>query len=286
MKLIIALTLLLGLASSAVGDQGQPIAEKKETAPVATQWVLDAVGPAGRAAVKSVFMIVCHKTAMKGSAFLVEGGTIVTNEHVVHGCSADEIVALSSFGERIALSAVRVDAVRDLAALTPASKVSGGLRLAKNSDIDVGHVVRTWGYPLGYNGPAPLLSVGYLSGFRAQQGEKGRAIKHLVVNGAFNSGSSGGPLLIGHDESVVGVVVNKALPIFTPFVRSAIQAFANNQSGVVFTGTNEKGEQVQMVESQVVAEVVVSLRDMAQVMIGEAIAVEELADFLGPSVKK
>ncbi len=35
-----------------------------------------------------------------------------------------------------------------------------------------------------------------------------------------------------------------------------------------------------MVESQVVAEVVGSLRDMAQVMIGEAIAVEELASFL------
>lgn len=125
-----------------------------------------------------------------------------------------------------------------------------------------------------------------MSGFRAQQGERGKTIKHLVVNGAFNSGNSGGPLFIGHDESVVGVVVSKALPIFTPFVRSAIQAFATNQTGVVFTGTNEKGEQVQMVESQVVAEVVASLRDMAQVMIGEAIAVEELADFLGPSAKK
>lgn len=83
------------------------------------------------------------------------------------------------------------------------------------------------------------------------------------------------------ENEVVGVIVNKALPIFSPFVQSAIQAFANNQSGVTFSGTGADGKPLQMVESQVVAEIVSSLRDMAQVMIGEAIVVEEVAKFLG-----
>jgi len=199
----------------------------------------------------------------------------------VRGCSAGELVADSSFGERIGFSSVKVDALRDLAALSPMPSIPGGLALARSSsNVEVGTVVRTWGYPLGYNGPAPLLSVGYLSGFSASRPDKSRVVKHLVVNAAFNSGNSGGPLFAKSENDVVGVVVSKALPIFTPFVQSAVQAFANNQSGVVFSGTGPDGKPITMVESQIVAEVVGSLRDMAQVMIGEAIAVEEVATFL------
>lgn len=273
--------LALTVSASTVSVWGEEMAEREARAPIATQWVLDAVGPEGRTAVKSVYMIVCPNTASKGSGFLVDNGAIVTNEHVIHGCAAGEIVAVSSFGDRVGFSSLKVDAERDLAALIPSKPLQGGLRLAKTSQIDVGSVVRTWGYPLGYNGPAPLLSVGYLSGFRVQQAEKGRPVKHLVVNAAFNSGNSGGPLFAKTENEVVGVVVNKALPLFTPFVQLAIQAFANNKSGVVFSGTGADGKPIQMVESQLVAEIVASLRDMAQVMIGEAIAVEELAAFVG-----
>lgn len=273
--------LVLTVSINTVSVWGEEMAEREARTPIATQWVLDAVGPDGRTAVKSVYMIVCPNTASKGSGFMVDNGAIVTNEHVIRGCAAGEIVAVSSFGDRVGLSSLKVDAERDLAALIPSKPLQGGLRLAKTSQIDVGSVVRTWGYPLGYNGPAPLLSVGYLSGFRAQQAEKGHPVKHLVVNAAFNSGNSGGPLFAKTENEVVGVVVNKALPLFTPFVQSAIQAFANNKSGVVFSGKGADGKPLQMVESQVVAEIVASLRDMAQVMIGEAIAVEELASFLG-----
>lgn len=153
--------------------------------------------------------------------------------------------------------------------------------MGSTAKLEVGSVVRTWGHPLGYSGPAPLLSVGYLSGFIAHQVGSNPAVKHIVVNAAFNSGNSGGPLFAGSDSQVVGVVVSKALPLFTPFVQSAIQAFANNQSGVVFNGTGPDGRAITMVESQLVAHVVASLRDMAQVMIGEAIAVEELKAFIG-----
>ena len=206
---------------------------------------------------------------------------IITNEHVVHGCAAGELSATSSFGDHIAFSALKVDSVKDLAALSPNPPLAGGLRLAKSSAIEIGSVMRTWGYPLGYNGPAPLLSVGYLSGFIARSTDKTKPVRHLVVNAAFNSGNSGGPLFAKADNEVVGIVVNKALPIFTPFVQSALQVFAKNTTGVGFTGTGADGKPVQFVESQIVAEIVGSLRDMTQVMIGEAIAVEEVASFIG-----
>lgn len=273
----------LGVALSAASTllEGTKMADQNAQAPIATQWVLDAVGASGRAAVEFVYMIVCPKTSSKGTGFLVDTGTIVTNEHVVRGCTAGDVFAVSSFGNRITFSAMKADASRDLAALTSNQPVKGGLVLGSTAKLEVGSVIRTWGHPLGYNGPAPLLSVGYLSGFRAHQAGQNPAVKHLVVNAAFNSGNSGGPLFAGTENQVVGVVVSKALPLFTPFVQSAIQAFANNKSGVVFNGTGEGGKPISMVESQVVAEIVGSLRDMAQVMIGEAIAVEELKAFIG-----
>lgn len=273
----------LGVALSAASTllEGTKMADQNAQAPIATQWVLDAVGASGRAAVEFVYMIVCPKTSSKGTGFLVDTGTIVTNEHVVRGCTAGDVFAVSSFGNRITFSAMKADASRDLAALTSNQPVKGGLVLGSTAKLEVGSVIRTWGHPLGYNGPAPLLSVGYLSGFRAHQAGQNPAVKHLVVNAAFNSGNSGGPLFAGTENQVVGVVVSKALPLFTPFVQSAIQAFANNKSGVVFNGTGEGGKPISMVESQVIAEIVGSLRDMAQVMIGEAIAVEELKAFIG-----
>lgn len=274
-------TMLFTMATLASAYGAAPVTEQNPQAPIATQWVLDAVGPGGRAAVEHVYMVVCPKTSSKGTGFLVDSGTIVTNEHVVRGCAASDVFAVSSFGVRIGFSGLKVDAARDLAGLTPAHALKGGLSLGTTAKLEVGSVVRTWGHPLGYNGPAPLLSVGYLSGFRAYQSQQNPAVKHLVVNAAFNSGNSGGPLFAGTDNQVVGVVVSKALPLFTPFVQSAISAFANNKSGVVFTGTDGSGKPISMVESQLVAEVVASLRDMAQVMIGEAIAVEELRSFLG-----
>lgn len=247
--------------------------------PVATQWVLDAAGQEGRAAVRDVYMIVCPAASQKGTGFLVDSGVVVTNEHVVRGCGASQLIGVSSNGARIAFSALRIDQSRDLAALTPAKPLKGGLRLGSTRNLNIGAMVRTWGFPLGYNGPPPLLSVGYLSGFNAAQ-VGGANVKHLVVNGAFNSGNSGGPLFAGVDNTVVGIVVAKALPNFTPFMQSAITAFANNQSGVVFTGTDATGKPISLVESQLVAQIVMSVRDMAQVMIGEAVAVEELRQFL------
>lgn len=173
------------------------------------------------------------------------------------------------------------DPARDLAILTPTEKLAGGLTLGLDDTVAVGTAVSTWGFPLGYNGPAPLLSVGYLSGFIAYRKDTASTdiLKHLVVNGAFNPGNSGGPLFASNDNRVIGIVVSKHAPI-TPFHVSAIKALAENRSGVTFTATDDKGKQTVFVESQIVADLLQYFRNLAQVMIGEAISVSELKAFL------
>lgn len=254
-----------------------------EQVPVATQWVMDAAGEAQRAAIKSVLMLVCPIANKKGSAFLLKGNFVVTNAHVVEGCSTDTLVGFSTAGREVKFAKLVTDPVRDLALLRPATTLEGGLELGSIDKASVGSLVSTWGFPLGYNGPAPLLSVGYLSGFKEDR-EHGRPVKHLVVNGAFNPGNSGGPLFEAHSERVIGVVVSKHAPL-TPFISSAIQALAQNKSGVVFQYRDERGSSVDLVESQIVAQILEYYRSLTQVMIGEAISLSELRAFLNEREK-
>lgn len=254
---------------------------QNDSLPVSTRWLLDAVGLPDRLTVQSVYMIVCRETQMKGTGFLTQQGCVITNCHVVQENAINKIQGISSSGARLDFSNCVMDPNRDLAALTPAKAVDGGLSIVEEPNIQIGTQVTTWGYPLGYNGPAPLLSVGYLSGFNDSPPYEQRksVVKHLVVNGAFNPGNSGGPLFIAGGNEVVGVVVSKHAPI-TPFIRSAIQALAGNKSGVVFNASDGQGNNKSFVESQVVAEILQYFRQLTQVMIGEAVATSELIDFL------
>ena len=246
--------------------------------PVSTQWTLDAAGDTGRSSINSVFMIYCPPSGSKGSGFLIEGGLIITNEHVVRGCVANQIMAISAYGNQLQIAQIWIDADRDLAILKPHSTLAGGLQLSETSGLQVGESVTTWGHPLGYNGPAPLLSVGYLAGFISHQ--VGSALKkHIVVNGAFNSGNSGGALFRASDNKVIGIVVSKHAPI-SQYHQQAIEALAQNSSGVCFTSNDGNGNIKNFVESQIVADLLVHFRSLTQVMIGEAVAVEELINML------
>lgn len=254
---------------------------REDSMPTTTRWLLDAVGDSGRSAVESVYMLVCPETQEKGTAFLLTTGLVISNWHVVRGCAPHELIGVSSDGNRLGFTSLFADENRDLAVLTPNRALEGGLSLRGEGNARIGTQVATWGYPLGYNGPAPLLTIGYLSGFNDSPPyeETSSSVKHLVVNGAFNPGNSGGPLFVAGSDDVIGVVVSKHAPI-TPFVRSAIDVLAKNRSGIVYTATDEHGNRRQFVESQLVAEVLLYFRQMSQVVIGEAIATSELIAFL------
>ncbi len=247
--------------------------------PISTKWTLDAAGTIGRIAIESVYMIVGNATQEKGTGFLLTNGYIVTNEHVIRGNQSNQIVGISSTGQQISFSNSIVDAPRDLALLKPTDEIKGGLTLGDDNNLEIGKMVSTWGFPLGYNGPAPLLSVGFLSGFNEHQNNSG-SIKHLVVNGAFNPGNSGGPLFVSGDDKPIGIVVSKHVPL-TPFQNQALQVLASQKSGFTFTATNTTdGTQRTFTEAQLVADLLNRLRSLTQVMIGEAISVKELEDLL------
>jgi hypothetical protein len=104
------------------------------------------------------------------------------------------------------------------------------------------------GYPLAFNGPAPILSTAILAGF-TEDGIGLKKVKHLILNGAINPGNSGGPLFQGNDDEVVGIVVAKYLP-FSPPVQTLITLLASNTQSMMqglgsgnFIGKDAHGNQ-------------------------------------------
>ena len=170
--------------------------------------VLDAAGPEQRKSLGAIYLIVCPGGGA-GTGFLLESGVIVTNAHVVGTCNHENLLGITAENHHISFRKVITDAHRDLALLVPSDALKGGLKLANKDNPVPGTTVSTWGYPLLYNGASPLLSVGYVSGYR-EDSSNGSSVKHIVVNGAFNHGNSGGPLLVAHTDEVIGIEIGRA----------------------------------------------------------------------------
>jgi Trypsin-like peptidase domain len=252
--------------------------EKEDQTPTAAQWTLNAVRPVQRMTVKSVFLLYCPKTQMKGTGFLLNSGLIVTNNHVVEGCTAQDMLAVPFSAQQFGFTKMATDSGIDLALLRPSKHLNGGLELGTDEDPLIGTQVSTWGFPLTYNGPAPLLSVGYVAGY-VNDGENGKEVKHVVVNGAFNPGNSGGPLFRYNDNKVIGVVVAK-FHNYPPFVKNAITTISNDKFGMQIQATDEHGKSVTVSEPEVIGAVLDQFYKTTQVMIGEAISVSELRTFI------
>jgi S1-C subfamily serine protease len=273
-------SLLVTISCIIIFGQEKPGDAAPKSTPVSTQWLLDSAGPAQRDAIKSVYLMVCPKTNKKGTAFLLKSGTMVTDNHVVEGCTSSDLWALSPMGERITFSKVVTDANRDLALLRATNRLDGGFELGPDASPKVGIAVTTWGFPLIYNGPAPILSTGYVAGYNDAQ--VGAAIvKHIVVNGAFNPGNSGGPLLATADNKVVGIVVWK-MRLLPDWVQTIITGFGHPtaMSCCVAEQTLPDGTKRGISSEEASGMVLQQFYDTVQVMIGEATSVTELKAFL------
>lgn len=251
-----------------------------DSIPISTKWLLEASEEPNRKAINSVYLIYCHKTKSKGTGFAIKSGQIITNWHVVKNCNATEVIAISSEGKQFKLTALVTDENRDLAILTPKLPVSSDLEL-DTERVETETKVQTWGHPLAYNGPSPILSVGYLAGFNEhQKDDSSPKVKRYVINGALNPGNSGGPLFIAGTNKVVGVVVAKHAPI-PQFLLAAMEALANQNSGFIYTAKNDQtGQEIKLTEAKIVAMLLQHQREMTQVMLGEAIVMDELIAFL------
>ena len=209
-----------------------------------------------------------------GSGFLLESGIVATNAHVVATCTEKTLIGISTANIRVRFSRVISDKVRDLALLVPAEKLTGGFRLAPQDSPEPGTIVSTWGYPFGYNSTSPLLSVGYVSGYRADN-SSGKPVKHIVVNGAFNHGNSGGPLLIAWQSGYRNCGPN--VPLLPPEVKQLIDVLSAQRGGLqAATTTMPDGRKDYLSEAQVTGMVLNEFYQKTQVTIGEAVAGSEL----------
>lgn len=242
--------------------------------------ILDAAGPAQRKSLTAIYLIICPNVGA-GSGFLLDTGTMVTNSHVVATCTEQTLIGIGTANKQVKFSRVIKDADRDLALLVPTERLVNGLKLAQTDTPPPGTPVTTWGYPFIYNGTSPLLSVGYVAGFRevTPDNAKTKKIKHIIVNGAFNHGNSGGPLLIAHENEVIGVVV-LTYNFYPAGLKRLIDQLANQTSGMQWTFTQPDGSQQNVSEAQITAAILDEFYQKTQVMIGEAIGASELLAML------
>jgi S1-C subfamily serine protease len=273
----------LVLISPCIISSGLAQIEAPTSVPTAVnaKLVLDAAGPEQRRSLANVYLIACPTStgAELGTGFLINRGIIVTNAHVTATCNETNLLGVSTASEQIHFSKVIKDQDLDLALLVPSKPLSGGYSLAVSDSITPGTQVSTWGYPFYYNGISPLLSVGYISGYRVVS-TNGKDVKHLVINGAFNHGNSGGALLESQQTDVIGIVV-ATYHFYPPEVKQIIDGLSSYQSGFMIGSLRQAdGSQKPVSEAQITAMVLNEFYEKTQVMIGEAIAVSELTKLI------
>jgi S1-C subfamily serine protease len=285
-KTIATLLLLVTASVLATGQKAKPT--ESQSIPIATQTLLDGVkNPASKGVIRSVLMIQCPKDKGKGTGFVLSsGGIITTNSHVVGSCNAEDLVAISSVStEPVKFASMEKDPNRDLALLCATKPLPPGLELKGDENPPVETEVETWGYPLRYQEPAPVLSRGYVAGYTMGKEPNGQLknppVRHLIVNGALNPGNSGGPLIDRSSGKVIGIVVEK-WTLWSPNIEVAIQGFSHPRSQLAgnFSQTDAQGHEIGISEQQMMGIVLKEFYDASQVMVGEAISVSELNAFI------
>lgn len=137
-----------------------------------------------------------------GTAFVVAPGLLVTNHHVIDGCSAIEVIA--SDGRR---PVTVVDSVQqiDLALLRVYGLRGGVASLRTKSATLLGESATVFGFPLGgalsSTGNFTTGVVSSLRGLRDAAGE-------IQITAPVQPGNSGGPVL-DRSGSVIGVVSSR-----------------------------------------------------------------------------
>ncbi len=273
-KRIIGLGLFVGIAC--VSAEPALCARRR---PVAGPMYTDSAGKAGGIAARSVLRVYCTDSTTVGSGFVHRSGRVITTDHVVRGCAKSSL-RLLHLGREIRVKGVVSDPDRDLALLLPSEKLRvRALKIRKKSAMPIGAQVSAWGFPVGYQAEFPMLSVGYLSGMESFQRADGTLSTRWVVNAAFNSGNSGGPLVNVEDGKVIGVVVSKLAPM--PLViRNALKYLEEEEKGIQITHKARDGSHERLSQSQLLALILDYLKSQVQLVVGYSVRLGDLKDFL------
>lgn len=137
-----------------------------------------------------------------GSGFIISrDGYIVTNNHVVDG--AEKVTVRLNDRRELEAEVIGADSRSDLALLKVDAKALPTLKLAKNSELDVGEWVLAIGSPFGldYSVTAGIVSA---KGRSLPNENNDNYVPFIQTDVAINPGNSGGPLF-NLDGEVVGV---------------------------------------------------------------------------------
>jgi S1-C subfamily serine protease len=144
------------------------------------------------------------RAVSSGTGFVVAPARLLTNQHVVKGCTGMRV--RTADGTELAAQVTASDEERDLALLTVQGSDPGPpLSFRSGPAVRRGEGVVTYGFPLaGLLSSGPTLTTGEVSaltGLRDNQGQ-------FQISAPVQPGNSGGPLL-DHAGHVMGVVVSK-----------------------------------------------------------------------------
>ena len=143
------------------------------------------------------------RVSASGSGFVVAPGRILTNLHVVRGCSG--VLARNAAGRRARAKVLRTDTTRDLALLEVPRDFGPALTFRNEPPVLRGETVVTYGFPLsGLLSSGPTLTTGSVS---ALTGLRDTPLNY-TISAPVQPGNSGGPLLDAQAH-VIGVVVAK-----------------------------------------------------------------------------
>ena len=143
-----------------------------------------------------------EKSATIGTGFFVSSeGHLITNAHVVEGCSAPKVS--SGLASRVSARVLDRDASNDLALIKGDFRSSAPASL--RAGVKIGEAIATFGYPLvGLLSTRGNFTMGNISAITGI----GDDSRFLQITAPVQQGSSGGPML-DQAGNVVGVVVGK-----------------------------------------------------------------------------
>ena len=172
------------------------------TAPMNPQNVVSAPGPATRANPESRAPLPEKKEGRQGTGFFITvEGLMVTNAHVVEGCSTVTVVSERA-GTGLAEVVAR-DTTNDLALLKTKNKPQSvaSIRLG----VRVGEPVAAFGFPLsGLLATSGNITFGNVTGLSGIADDT----RYIQIQSPVQPGNSGGPLL-DYKGNIVGVVSGK-----------------------------------------------------------------------------